>query len=223
MFMTTNQVMTLQEDAIVQINKLIIDGELKLGQRINEVELANKLNMSRGPIRESLRILNQQGLLTYEPRKGMYVTELLSEDIKEIYDIQLSLEKSAIDLGFQNVDEKYMQNLRFIVAEIDKSSKENRKDLLVKLDSKFHKQIVCLPQYKRLFNSWKPYSSLIGLAFAKIFEFGTETTDDLVKTHTYLVQVLEQGNKELFKEALTHHYEDGKTKLMEAFDNHRGD
>lgn len=221
--MATPQVITLQEDAIFKINKLIIDGKLKLGQRINEVELANKLNMSRGPIRESLRILNQQGLLTYTPRKGMYVTELFSEDIKEIYDIQLSLEKNAIDLGFQNVNEEYIKNLKSIVAKIDTTSKENRKDLLVKLDSEFHKQIVCLPKYKRLYNSWKPYSSLIGLAFAKIFEFGTETTDDLVKTHTYLVQVLEQGNKELFKGALTHHYEDGKTKLIEAFVDHRGD
>jgi DNA-binding GntR family transcriptional regulator len=216
--MTINQVMTLQEDANVQINRLIIEGELKLGQRINEVELAQKLNMSRGPIRESLRILNQQGLLKYEPRKGMYVTKLSRDDIKEVYDIQLSLEKTAIDLGFHNINETLLLKLKTIVEKIGENSKKNRKDLLVTMDAEFHKEIVSLPQYKRLINSWIPYSSLIGLAFAKIFEFGTETTEDLVKTHTYLVNVLKEGDKETFKKALTEHYEDGKTKLMDAFD-----
>ncbi len=210
-------VLTLQQNAVLEINKLIIEGRIKLGERLNEVELAELLSMSRGPIRESLKILYDQGLLIYKPRKGMYVTQLTREDIKEIYDIQISLEKSAIELGFENVNERHLKRLWEIVHEFEENAHFEKRAFLVELDSKFHREIINLPKYKRLTKAWESNNNLITLAFAKIFEFGTETEDNLVEKHTELVEAIEEKNLEKYIKALTIHYEEGKSRLLDVW------
>jgi DNA-binding GntR family transcriptional regulator len=205
---------TLQQEAVIQLKKLIILGEIKLGERINEVELSNSLNMSRGPIRESLRILNQEGLVSYYPRRGMFVTELEKGDINEIYNIRCSLEKSAIELGFHLHNEETVSQLNTIVSEMRKSSQKNQKDTLVNLDLAFHETLVSLPGYNRLLKTWKSYNALIELIFAKVFELETESVHDISDSHEKLVKLLKNDNKELFMQSLEDHYMDAKEKLL---------
>jgi len=212
-----NPIFTLQQNAILEIKKLIVEGELKFGQRINEVELSQLLNMSRGPIRESMQILYQQGLLTYKPRKGMYVTNLTKEDIKELFDIQLLLEKSSVELGFANINETFISRVRSIVNEFQNKSIRFQKNTLVKLDTDFHREIVSLPNYNMLINTWSGYNALLALAFAKIFEYETETAEDLVKEHKFLIEVIEKRDKDLLIQSLTNHYEQGKLKLLDVW------
>lgn len=208
---------TLQQEAIKHIKGLIINGDLKLGGRVNEAEVASLLNMSRGPIRESLRILSQEGLVTYLPRRGMFVTSLEKEDIEEIYDIRFYLEKTAVELGFHNATNATAAKLEAIVSQMESASKESHKDLLVQLDEEFHEQIISLPRYNRLKNSWESYSTFIELIFAEVFRLGSEKVDEIPHSHNLLVNALRAGNKEQFIEELRKHYFIGKEKLLLAW------
>ncbi|WP_409290696.1 GntR family transcriptional regulator [Peribacillus sp. SCS-37] len=205
---------TLQEEAVFQIKKLIIDGVIKLGQQVKEVELSSQLNMSRGPIREALRILNQEGLVTYFPRRGMFVTSLEKSDISEIYDIRMSLEKTAVDLGFHMLTEETVQYQTKLVQEMKVYSKENRKDKLVALDIQFHESIVKLPGYRRLLNTWASYNALIELIFAKVFELKVESGDDISQNHDILVHAIVREDKQAFIHELEDHYMSAKQNLL---------
>lgn len=214
---------TLQQEAIKNIKTLIINGDLPLGARVNEVEVSNLLNMSRGPIRESLRILNHEGLVTYVPRKGMFVTSLEKEDIQEIYDIRFYLEKNAVELGFHLMTPQTVTVLDEIVIEMEKESKANRKDRLAQLDYEFHEKIISLPKYQRLKNNWESYSALIELIFAEVFRLGSEKVEDIPKAHRLLVNALKTGDKRLFIKELMNHYLEGKEKLFSVWEeNNRG-
>ena len=205
---------TLQEEAIRNIKKLIIEGNLKLGSRINEVEVSAHLNISRGPVRESLRILQQEGLVTYVPRKGMFVTELKEPDIHEIYNIRFHLEKNAIELGYDQLTDKHINQFEQLIEKMKFFSLENRKDMLVQLDHDFHELIINLPNYHRLKKNWESYNALIELIFAQVFELGSEKVEDLPQSHEILVDVLKERNKEKFIKVLESHYFQGKENLL---------
>lgn len=205
---------TLQQEAIKNIKKLIIDGVLLQGARVNEVEVSNILNMSRGPIRESLRILNQEGLVTYVPRKGMFVTALEKKDIEEIYDIRFYLEKNAVELGFHNVSNETIERLEVILDKMESASEKQLKNELVQLDYEFHEAIISLPKYKRLKHNWNSYTAQIELIFAEIFRLGTEKVEDIPHAHRLVLDTLKAADKLAFIGELEKHYLAGKEKLM---------
>ena len=76
-----------------EIERLIMTGELPVGSRINESDLAQRFNTSRGPIREALRALEEAGLLRTEKNRGMFVRELSLVEADEIYELREALEQ----------------------------------------------------------------------------------------------------------------------------------
>ncbi|HET9104834.1 MAG TPA: GntR family transcriptional regulator, partial [Solirubrobacteraceae bacterium] len=86
---------TTQEHALVHLRSAIIGGELRPGQRVAQEDVAGRLGVSVAPVREALRVLEQEGQLTYRPRRGYFVTELRIEDLEEIYALRALLEAQA--------------------------------------------------------------------------------------------------------------------------------
>lgn len=76
-----------------EIERLIMTGELPVGSRINESELAQRFNTSRGPIREALKALEEAGLVRTEKNRGMFVREISFEEADEIYELREALEE----------------------------------------------------------------------------------------------------------------------------------
>ncbi|MGB3371652.1 MAG: GntR family transcriptional regulator, partial [Rhodococcus sp. (in: high G+C Gram-positive bacteria)] len=78
-----------------QIRDRIIDGSYAPGEQINEANVAAELEISRGPVREALQRLNQEGLLVSYRNRGVFVVELSSDDVAEIYDARAAIEVGA--------------------------------------------------------------------------------------------------------------------------------
>lgn len=85
----------LKDVALDNIRRMIINGELSDGMSLREEHLAKKLNMSRTPIREALRILESEGYIVVSPQRGAYIPHLTKKDIFEIFEIRLTLEPLA--------------------------------------------------------------------------------------------------------------------------------
>src|SRR5699024_9343417 len=78
------------------LRKAILKGEFKAGERLVQTELAERIGVSRMPIREALRTLEIEGLVKLEPHKGAVVREISKEDITEIYELRSILEPLAL-------------------------------------------------------------------------------------------------------------------------------
>lgn len=99
---------------------LIVSGALRPGQRVNQEEIAAQIGLSVAPIREALRVLEQEGQVTYLPRRGYFVTELRYDDLQEIYELRALLEERAARRALPLLDEDAR---RRIVAAADACAK----------------------------------------------------------------------------------------------------
>ena len=92
------EIIGVTESAVQYLRVHIITAELKPGQKLNEMELSSRLDISRPPLREAFRILENEHLILSIPRKGCYVTEISMEDYRGIFEAREMIECFAIDL-----------------------------------------------------------------------------------------------------------------------------
>jgi DNA-binding GntR family transcriptional regulator len=90
---------TLATEIARHLREAIIRGELAPGERVNELKLTRKLALSRSPVREAIRILAAEGLLTIEPHRGAHVRAVSDADLEEIFDVRLMIESHGLRRG----------------------------------------------------------------------------------------------------------------------------
>jgi DNA-binding GntR family transcriptional regulator len=96
---------TAQQHAVEALRRSIVAGALKPGERVNQEDFAEQLGLSVAPVREALRVLEQEGQLTYLPRRGYFVTELRFDDLAEIYELRALLEARAARHALPSLDD----------------------------------------------------------------------------------------------------------------------
>ncbi|MGB9840352.1 GntR family transcriptional regulator [Thermovenabulum sp.] len=142
------------------IRKMIFSGELKEGERLVEKDLAEKLKVSRTPVREALRKLETEGLVVHLPRKGVVVKGFSKEDVIEIYSIRKSLEALAISFTVQNITEKEIEKLKNLNEKMKEVAKEEDAEKLFELLREFNKVLIesCrMPRLISLINTYREY------------------------------------------------------------------
>jgi DNA-binding GntR family transcriptional regulator len=105
-------VATAQQHAVDALRRLVVGGVLRPGGRVNQEDLAAQLGLSVAPVREALRVLEQEGQLTYLPRRGYFVTRLRIEDLEEIYALRALLEERAARHALPVLDEEALERVR---------------------------------------------------------------------------------------------------------------
>jgi DNA-binding GntR family transcriptional regulator len=96
---------TAQQHAVQSLRWLIVNGDLAPGARVNQEDVAAQVGLSVAPVREALRVLEQEGQVTYRPRRGYFVTELRIEDLREIYELRELLEARAARHALPTLDD----------------------------------------------------------------------------------------------------------------------
>ena len=109
---------TMQETIADSLRTAIVQGMLKPGERLDQTELANLFGISRVPVREALRTLEAEGLVTVYPYRWAEVSVLSPDEIKEIYQIRANLEAMALRLAIPKLNEELFQELQAILAEM---------------------------------------------------------------------------------------------------------
>jgi DNA-binding GntR family transcriptional regulator len=127
-----------------ELRKAISSGRLPPGTRLVELGLADQFQVSRGPIREALRVLSYEGLVTLRPNRGAVVSSLTAEDILEVYVMRAVLGSVAIRqlIGAGLVTGEVLDRLRALAARARKQSNRSRQDRLVECDLAFQSAII---------------------------------------------------------------------------------
>jgi DNA-binding GntR family transcriptional regulator len=108
---------TTQEHAVEWLRRAIMSGDLRPGQRVAQEEVAERIGVSVAPVREALRVLEQEGQLTYLPRRGYFVTELRVGDLEEIYALRRVLEERAARRALPALDEDALARIALAATE----------------------------------------------------------------------------------------------------------
>jgi len=103
---------TTAQHALESLREAIIAGELRPGQRVLQEEIAESFGVSIAPLREALAVLEQEGQVTYLPRRGYLVTELRIEDLEEIYELRQVLEERCARRTLPTLDDDAMERIR---------------------------------------------------------------------------------------------------------------
>ena len=82
---------TLPAQIAVRIGQAIVDGEFKPGEKLREVDLAGRFGVSRASVREALRMVEREGLVTILPQRGAQVTALSAQEVQDVFDIRANL------------------------------------------------------------------------------------------------------------------------------------
>ena len=108
---------TTQEHAVDWLRRAIVGGELRPGGRVTQEDVAARIGVSVGSVREALRVLEQEGQLTYRARRGYFVTELRMADLREIYELRELLEGRAARRALPALDAEAIARLEQAAAE----------------------------------------------------------------------------------------------------------
>ena len=108
---TMNEYLPLRDVVFNTLRRAILRGELKPGERLMEIQLANKLGVSRTPIREAIRKLELEGLVLMIPRKGAEVAEITEKNLRDVLEVRCALEELGVQLACDRIDKEGIQKL----------------------------------------------------------------------------------------------------------------
>jgi DNA-binding GntR family transcriptional regulator len=110
---------TTSQQVLDSLRLALVSGDLRPSQRVTQDEVALRLGVSVAPVREALRILEQEGQLVYRPRRGYFVTELRIEDLEEIYELRRVLEERAARRALPELDDETLARVRAAADECE--------------------------------------------------------------------------------------------------------
>lgn len=191
---TTTNDTDLGERAAARLREMIAGRILLPGQKLRQTELSEELGFSRSPVREALRSLHAEGLITHEPKRGYSVARLTESDLLQIYRMRDLLEDEVLS-GLRPATRRDIADLRAtnraIADAIGKSSVER----MVALNRRFHFRIFGLStmdlirhEIDRLWNRAGPYQG--------IYAWLPDTRARMYDEHEQMVDALEQGDIE---------------------------
>lgn len=128
----------------------IMDGTFPPGTQLGEANLAEQLGVSRGPIREALQRLIQEGLLYSEPHRGVFVSRLDGDDIEDIYLARGAVERAAVRVLLDRGEPEALAGLERLLERMAKAAQRDRWNAVADLDLQFHETLVAASGSERL-------------------------------------------------------------------------
>lgn len=141
---------SLREVVSDALRQAIKDGRLSPGQRLREITLADTLGVSRTPIREAIRQLEQEGFVVMVPRRGTYVADISLKDIAQVFEIRGALEELAAGLAAERITTEELECLERILVEINGYIERDEFERIVDADVRFHDVLYQASRNQRL-------------------------------------------------------------------------
>ncbi len=197
---------TLKEEIIEYLRTRIITGELKPGDRVVELDIAKKYDISRGPVREAVRLLEDQGLLEYKKNIGCVVKILSKKELKESHLIFSTLEKLSIKLTNGVIKDEHLKEIEKLVENIKEYVEERDIEKIIQNDYEIHKQILLNAENNKLLELWESMKSSNYAIYYTIIQKNENIINEAYKKHIDLIEALKEQDAEKSIKEINKHY-----------------
>ncbi|MDA8289870.1 MAG: GntR family transcriptional regulator [Actinomycetota bacterium] len=209
---------TVVDSVVTELRRMLLSGELRPGERLVEERLTEHLGVSRPPLREALRVLQRDGVVTYMPRRGVTVTPLVPQDVREIYSLRWSLERLAVDLSLPIDTEERLAPLQEALQEMRVAAEANDGAGVAHANWEFHLGLCSMPGHRRLVASYQRLMMQLQICMAMNLRLREQLYGDALESvvrHEALLEAIRSGEREQVHEELDHH---GDLTFMEQLD-----
>ncbi len=159
---------TLSDYVADQLRQTILADQFSPKERLVEQEIAESMQTSRGPVRDALKILENEGLIVRQSHRGAYVAQLNPEDFMEVYTLREALETLAIRWAIQNATDQQIDDLTNLVVSMESLSRQNYNQVdATDLDMDFHHTLCKISGHRRVLSAWESLSGQIRLVVLK--------------------------------------------------------
>ena len=192
---TMNEYLPLRDVVFNTLRRAILRGELKPGERLMEIQLANKLGVSRTPIREALRKLELEGLVLMIPRKGAEVAEITEKNLRDVLEVRCALEELAVQLACDRIERNRIRELHAAAAHFRDILDSDDITQIAAADEAFHDVIFKATGNERLIqllNNLREQMYRYRIEYLK----KKECYPQLLKEHATIMKAIEEHDKE---------------------------
>ena len=209
------------DNAYDRLKDGILRNELTPGFQALEVELALKLGMSRTPVREALIRLESEGLIELVPRRGVRVTPISPDDMREIYEILTALEpQAAASVAMARPTPQQLAGLEEATADMEAALDVDDLDAWAEADNRFHKRLLDLSDNRRLSDFVKKLldqSHRARIVTVRLRERPTKSTEE----HRQILDCLRSGDSEGAHRVFRQHRQRAAKELLDILERCR--
>ena len=212
-----NEYLPLRDVVFNTLRQAILKGELKPGERLMEIALAEKLGVSRTPIREAMRKLELEGLVVMIPRRGAQVANITEKDLNDVLEVRIALENVAIEKACTRMSEEDMGRLWLAAKEFEHTMAEGNLVRLAEADVAFHEIIYRASDNKRL-------NQVLNNLREQIYRYRVEylkeeeTRNVLVKEHEELTKAIRERDVKKAQEISFRHIENQRMAIIQSIE-----
>lgn len=199
-----NAYLPLRDVVFQTLREAILKGDLRPGERLMELQLAAKLGVSRTPIREAIRMLEQEGLAVTIPRKGAEVARMTEKNMEDVLQIREALDDLAVQVACDKMTEQQLKNLTLAMKNFETAIQTGNLSKIVAYDVEFHDIIyesTDNPKLVTLLNNLREQIYRYRVEYLK----GKENYPMLIKEHETILEALKEKNKERVVDAMRNH------------------
>ena len=202
-----DEFLPLRDVVFNTLRRGILTGELKPGERLMEIHLANRLGVSRTPIREAIRKLELEGLVKMIPRRGAEVANITEKSLKDVLEVRQALEQLAIRLACARITEEEKQLLKKRLQDCERVMRTGDTSAIAKADVAFHDTIVVASGNDRLVQ-------LVNNLSEQMYRYRLEYIKDEDKRQILLIE-----HEHILKALNLRHVQEAKQAIREHIDN----
>lgn len=202
-----NEYLPLRDVVFNTLRQAILKGELAPGERLMEIQLAEKLGVSRTPIREAIRKLELEGLVLMIPRKGAEVAKISEKSLKDVLEVRRSLEELAIELACQRISDTDMEDMDAAQAAFRDAIAKGDAMEIAETDEAYHDVIYNCTRNSRLVQ-------ILNNLREQMYRFRLEYIKDEDKRQILLIE-----HEKILKALRSRHVAEARAAVREHIDN----
>ncbi len=209
-----DEFLPLRDVVFNTLRQAILTGELKPGERLMEIHLANRLGVSRTPIREAIRKLELEGLVTMIPRRGAEVAQITEKSLQDVLEVRRAMDALCVELACDRIGEKELEDLKKACDEFERVAETKDTKKIAQADVALHNIIVGATGNARLIQL---VNNLAEQMYRYRFEYIKDESKHqrLKEEHRIIYESILNKDKETASKTAKLHIDNQETSIME--------